>query len=368
VLVNHDRSSRHTHHVCYKRGCSGNDAIGCSCACDCSDDGVTFYGEEFGMYAPGKHGSHVQSTDPKVITSHKKLSAMGIAAMEKGSFNDGDTFSGVHLQHLAISHSDHKNIPQADGRYREHSHHTVTTGSPTTKPTRAPTKFPTKHPTATNTPTNAPTKEPRVDGIPVSRFSAWKCYQGYPAYGFRFRHHVHGSFESESHSTTRQVGDTSGYTGKLNDESFDGCLTHAIFHDLDKNDKHLHNNIGGITYWCNNDENVNKRCEIYTKTGEDQSANNADDGWAGYAVNAKMGGTLTSNFSEKSRKQTNHDDAVTCFVSGTDECVDSSCIEISLNDARSKYSKCGQNKHYTNNNKSHADHQPDHYDEDGNHI
>jgi hypothetical protein len=209
--------------------------------------------------------------------------------------------------------------------------------------------------------------EPTVDGIPVSRFSAWKCYKGYPAYGFRFRHHVHGSFESDSHSKAIANGDTSGYSGKLTDESFDGCLTHAIYHDLDKNDAHLFNNIGGITYWCKGDENVNKRCEIYTKTGEDQSGTSADDGWTGYAVNAKMGGTLASR-SKENQHQTNLDEAVTCFVSGTDECVDSTCQEISLNDARAKYSQCGNNKHYTNNNLTHKQHQPDHYDEDGNHI
>jgi len=44
ISVNHDVTSGHTHHMCYKIGCGATDSLGCGCGCDCSDDGVNFFG------------------------------------------------------------------------------------------------------------------------------------------------------------------------------------------------------------------------------------------------------------------------------------------------------------------------------------
>ena len=39
----HDVTTGHTHHICYKSGCSSGDSIGCECYCDCSDDGTLWF-------------------------------------------------------------------------------------------------------------------------------------------------------------------------------------------------------------------------------------------------------------------------------------------------------------------------------------
>ena len=121
-MVTHDQTSRHTHHICYKRGCTAHERIGCSCACDCSDDGVEFYGEEFGTMA-----SRFKSSRPKVIASHKKLAKLGIAAMRKNSFHDGKTFPNAHRITF-------KEGGEA-GDFREASEHYLSTGVPTSSPT-----------------------------------------------------------------------------------------------------------------------------------------------------------------------------------------------------------------------------------------
>jgi hypothetical protein len=89
IHVTHDRTSGHSHHICYKRGCSVTEKVGCSCACDCSDDGVDFYGEAYGMKAGGTIGTAVH------VAHHKKLSKLGHGSFKTSPHFGQDTYRKV---------------------------------------------------------------------------------------------------------------------------------------------------------------------------------------------------------------------------------------------------------------------------------
>jgi hypothetical protein len=131
VRVQHDRTSGHTHHICYKRGCTAYELVGCTCACDCSEDGVEFFGEEFGTLHNG-----TVSQDPTIRNLHEKHAKMGIKAMKAANhnFHEGKFFPNAHRKELLNPLLGGHNPAHYENSVHQHTSHA---------PTPAPTAFPT---------------------------------------------------------------------------------------------------------------------------------------------------------------------------------------------------------------------------------
>jgi hypothetical protein len=223
--------------------------------------------------------------------------------------------------------------------------------------------------------TDKPSKPAAVDGIPLSEFKNWKCWRGYPGYAWKSRHHVHtiamsgevGSRTSGDQTKTIKNTDTHGHDHKkasaLEDDTFDGCLEHAVHHHM------AGLKTQGITFACHGGSESwakvgYKRCEVHTtKVGDTMYSAYGRD-----SANMGAKGSSSRNYGMILKGKSSH---VTCLRN--EDVHDhwgskyDSAYEMSLSAARKEYVGCRSNGR-TDSGKTHKEHSASHYDSKGDHL
>jgi len=202
----------------------------------------------------------------------------------------------------------------------------------------------------------------------VSEFTNWKCFRGYPGYAWQQRHHVHTigwnvGVNIGDQTTTRANTDTHnhdvGSANALYDDTFDGCLEHALHHHFSSQALP----IQGITYACHNDETWTtggyKRCEIHTTATGDSMHGGADNmGRGGSSQNYGMILDAAGSHVTCLRNEDIHDDWGSAYDNDH---------QMTLQEARLEYTGCRDNGR-TDSGMTHQQHSSDHYDSNGVHL
>ena len=180
---------------------------------------------------------------------------------------------------------------------------------------------------------------------------------------------AHSDFEVGSSSAGDQTvtiantdthNHAAGSASALHDDTFDGCLEHALHHHYA--DQALP--IQGITYACHNTQAWTtvgyKRCEVHTTA--------TGDSMHGGAGNMGDSGTSSGNYGMVLDAAGSH---VTCLrnedVHDDWGSAYDNDHQMTLQQARLEYTNCANNGR-TDSGMTHQQHSPDHYDSNGVHL